>query len=186
MVRWLLLGPALFLGLAAAIILFIGLNDTARQSDVAIVLGSKVNPDGSLSPRLQARLDRALALHRQKRVATIIVSGGFGNEGYDEALVMKDYLVQNGIPHDAIIADQHGDNTEATARHSAAIMAQRGWQSAVVVTQYFHVARSAWALRRAGVSQVTTAHPAYFEWRDVYSLLRELVACIAYLTPRAN
>ncbi len=183
---WLLLSVSLVFCLEAALILFIGLHDTARRSDVAIVLGSKVHPDGSLSPRLQARLDRALALHRQNLVSTIIVSGGFGKEGYDEALVMQRYLLQRGVQSAAVIADQHGDNTEATARNSAAIMAQKGWQSAIVVTQYFHVARSAWALRRAGVSQVTTAHPDFFEPRDIYSLLRELVACIAYLTPRAD
>lgn len=182
LLRWLVLSAALFLSLEISLILAIGLSETARPSDVAIILGSKVNPDGSLSPRLQARLDRALALYRQGTAANLIVSGGFGKEGHDEALVMRQYLVRQGVAEGAIIADQHGDNTQATARNSAAIMQQRGWKSAIVVTQYFHIARSAWTLRRTGVGQVSTAHPDFFEARDLYSLLREAAACLAMLT----
>jgi len=38
------------------------------------------------------------------------------------------------------------------AKNSAAIMQQRGLTSAVVVTQYFHITRARYALRRAGVA----------------------------------
>lgn len=172
---------AAWLALEIFAITAIGLADTARPSDVAIILGSKVNPDGSLSPRLQARLDRALALYQQKLVANLIVSGGFGKEGHDEALVMKQYLLRQGIPETALIADQHGDNTEATAQNSAALMQQHGWKSAIIVTQFFHIARSVWALRRVGIENVTSAHANYFEPRDIYATLREAVACLAYL-----
>lgn len=175
------IATAAWLALEIFAITAIGLADTARPSDVAIVLGSKVNPDGSLSPRLQARLDRALALYQQKLVANLIVSGGFGKEGHDEALVMRQYLIRQGVPEATIVADQHGDNTEATALNSTAIMQQHGWKSAIVVSQYFHIARSAWALHRAGIGNVTTAHANYFEPRDIYATLREAVACLAYL-----
>lgn len=181
MLSRLVFGAAFFLFFEIAAILAVGLTDTARPSDVAIVLGSKVNPDGTLSPRLQARLDSALLLYRQKFAPFIIVSGGFGQEGHDEALVMQDYLRRNGVPETAIIADQHGDNTEATAHNGAALMQQRGWKSAIVVTQYFHIARSAWALRNAGVASVTTAHARYHEVRDLYATAREAVACVPYV-----
>ncbi|MBP7252654.1 MAG: YdcF family protein [Alphaproteobacteria bacterium] len=181
LLQLLVIATAAWLTLEICVITAIGLADTARTSDVAIVLGSKVNPDGSLSPRLQARLDRALALYQQKLVAHLIVSGGYGKEGHDEALVMKQYLLRQGIPEMALIADQHGDNTEATALNSMAIMQQHGWKSAIVVTQYFHIARSVWALRRVGIENVTSAHANYFETRDIYATLREAVACIAYL-----
>ncbi len=175
------LGLALIFGVEIAVVLSIGFFDTARPSDVAIVLGSKVNPDGSLSPRLQARLDRALKLYRDKQVPNLIVSGGFGKEGHDEALVMKQYLIRQGVPEAALIADQHGNNTEATAQNSATIMQRQDWKSAIVVTQHFHIARSAWALRRAGIGSVTTAHANYFELRNIYATLREAIALLAYL-----
>lgn len=39
-----------------------GLSDTGSRADIAVVLGNKVNEDGSLSDRLRARLDKAVEL----------------------------------------------------------------------------------------------------------------------------
>lgn len=65
-----------------------GLRDNARASDVGVVLGSKVMPDGTPSDRLRARLDKAADLYRQGMFGHIIVSGGTGVEGFSEAQVM--------------------------------------------------------------------------------------------------
>ncbi len=158
-----------------------GLSDDARRSDVGIVLGSKVELDGRPSARLAARLDKAVELYRAGLFPSVIVSGGLGKEGYDEAATMRDYLVARGVPAAAVIVDAAGVNTEATARNSAALMRQRGMTSALVVTQYFHVTRSKMALRDNGVATVYSAHPRYVEWRDVYSTLREAVAVPVYI-----
>lgn len=65
-----------------------GLRDDVQVSDVGIVLGSKVMPDGTPSARLQARLDKAAELYRQGMFKHVIVSGGSGVEGFSEAKVM--------------------------------------------------------------------------------------------------
>jgi uncharacterized SAM-binding protein YcdF (DUF218 family) len=80
--------------------------------------------------------------------------------------------------------DSQGNNTAATACNSAAIMRKHGWQSAIIVTQYFHIARCWLELRRAGIHQLGSAHPAFFEIRDIYSIPRETVACIVLLLNR--
>jgi len=157
-----------------------GLRDDVRASDVGIVLGSRVLPDGTPSPRLRARLDKAADLYRQGKFGWVIVSGGTGKEGYSEAKVMAAYLTARHVPRAAILLDEHGDTTEATARNGAAIMQARGFRSALVVTQFFHITRSRYALRRAGVGTIHTAHADYFDARDVYSTARELVALPAY------
>ncbi|MCD5973637.1 hypothetical protein [Pseudomonas quasicaspiana] len=41
-----------------------GLRDEVQVSDVGVVLGSKVIPDGTPSARLRARLDKAPELYR--------------------------------------------------------------------------------------------------------------------------
>lgn len=173
----------IFAALTSAIVAF-GLQDRLPASDAAIVLGSKVLPDGIPSSRLKARLDMAIALHQQGLVHTIIVSGGLGREGFDEAAVMQHYLIAAGIAQNDIIMDSQGNNTAATARNSAAIMRKHGWQSAIIVTQYFHIARCWLELRRAGIHQLGSAHPAFFEIRDIYSIPRETVACIVLLLNR--
>ncbi len=162
-------------------IVFDGMNDDIRHSDVAVVLGSKVMPDGTPSARLQARLDRAAELYQQGVFGRIIVSGGTGSEGFSEAVVMADYLAgRRQVPRESIILDEHGDTTQDTARNSAAIMKKLGLTSALVVTQYFHITRSRYALQRAGIPAVYNAHARYFELRDLYSTVRELGALPAY------
>src|SRR5215470_732450 len=162
-------------------ILLDGLTDNVTKSDVGIVLGSKVMPDGTPSARLRSRLDRADELFQLGMFKYVIVSGGTGKEGLSEARVMADYLAgQKKVPREAIILDEYGNNTHATAQNSAAIMKERGLTSAVVVTQYFHITRTRYALRRAGVAMVCTAHARYFEMRDLYSIAREALALPVY------
>lgn len=158
----------------------VGLSDHVARADLALVLGSKVAPDGTLSRRLQARLDEALRLHRQGLFGMIVVSGAVGQEGRDEAAAMKGYLVAQGVPADSVIADSAGVNTYASARNVKAILAERGLRSVLVISQYFHVPRSRLALARFGIAPLYWSHARHFEWRDLYSIPRELVGLVRY------
>lgn len=178
---WLGLGLAFFIGFGCALIVWDGLRDELHQADVAIVLGSKVELDGRPSNRLKARLDRTVELYRSHYFPSIIVSGGVGKEGFNEAAVMRDYLVKSGIPTEVILLDSKGVNTAATAANAQPLMKQHGWRCVLVVTQYFHVPRSVLALRREGTAEVYSAGARYFEWRDLYSIPRELAGYAAYL-----
>ncbi|RZJ29064.1 MAG: YdcF family protein [Brevundimonas sp.] len=158
-----------------------GLTDEVRRSDVAVVLGSKVNPDGTPSPRLAARLGRALDLYRGGWTRRIIVSGGTGVEGVPEGTAMKRWLVARGVPDHAIIVDDQGVDTRATARNAAVLMRTHDLHSAIVVSQYFHIPRTKLAFAQEGLPGVGSAHPDYFEPRDLYSLAREIPGYASYL-----
>ncbi|HEX7956024.1 MAG TPA: YdcF family protein, partial [Pyrinomonadaceae bacterium] len=133
------------------------------------------------SARLRARLDQTVALYRRGLFPEVIVSGGVGVEGFDEAEVMKRYLVENGVPEGSVHVDGGGTTTHLTARNASRMMRENGWRSALVVSQYFHVPRMRLALKRSGVAPVFSAHARYFERRDVYSIAREVVGYAAYL-----
>jgi vancomycin permeability regulator SanA len=167
--------------LAATWIVADGLRDDIQAADVAIVPGNTVEKDGRPSARLRARLDQTVALYRQGLFPDVIVSGGVGREGFDEAEVMKRYLAENGVPEGRIHVDSGGATTHLTARNAARMMKENGWQRAMVVSQYFHVPRTRLALKRSGVTPVFSAHARYFELRDVYSIAREVVGYGAYL-----
>ena len=158
-----------------------GLSAKPSAADVAIVFGNKVNPDGRPSARLAARLGTARRLYEQRLVGHVIVSGGFGKEGFDEAAVMKRYLAAAGVPDTAILVDSQGLNTTRTARNAGMLMRERGWATADLVTQYFHVARARWACRREGIRVVGAQAPRFFEPRDLYSLAREVIALPVYV-----
>lgn len=159
-----------------------GCSDEDAPADLAVVLGNHVAADGTVSGRLVRRLDRALELYQQGKVPTIIVSGGRDPGSPFEAEAMKRYLVDRGVPADAVVEDRGGENTYLTARFTAEYMQQHGLRSVIAVSQYYHISRSKLALRRFGVAEVRGAHAVMvIEPREPWSLLRELVGYYTYL-----
>lgn len=143
---------------------------------MAVVLGNKVNKDGSLSERLSKRLDCAYNLFTNKRVKKIIVSGGLGKEGFYEGTKMKEYLVQKNIPDSCIIVDNDGNNTLATVKNSLALRDSLKFETLIVVSQYFHITRTKKLFRKNNFQNVSGVAPEYFELRDLYSVPREFFA----------
>lgn len=163
----------LFILLCAGLAVY-GLCDTGSATEIAVVLGT-----GGRSPRLAARLDRAVELYRTGQCKTIIVSGTSSGR-YNEAAVMAVHLHRAGIPASAIVQDSGGYNTWETARFVSAYMKKRDISSVTVVSQYYHIARSVFALRAFGVKNAATASPRFFQRRDLRSLTREGVAFLWY------
>lgn len=158
-----------------------GLTDDTNAVDVAIVFGNEVTPAGQPSDRLKARLDKAVEVFHNKQAKTFIVSGGIGKEGVDEAKVMAKYLAEHKIPQENIIIDSNGIDTESTARNSAKIMRQNNYYSALLISQFYHISRAKLAFQKAGVTELYSVHPNYFELRDFYSTFREFFAYYSYL-----
>lgn len=153
-----------------------GLSDNGAQADVAVILGSKVNKDGTLSERLEKRLETGVELYQNHRIKRIIVSGGLGKEGFYEGSKMKEYLIGKNIPDSVIIVDNKGDNTRLTVENTLEIQKKYNFKSLIVVSQYFHVTRTKKLFSNKGFENVSSASPRYFEWRDFYSILREFPA----------
>jgi vancomycin permeability regulator SanA len=177
----LLLAPALAFAAAALAIAAAGLHDTPVAAGAIVVLGNTVLPSGQPSPRLQARLDCALDAYRRRLAPWVIVSGGVGKEGFDEAAVMAAYLERHGVPHRALLQDNAGNDTAASAANVARLAAQHHIASVLLASQYFHLPRARLAFRRAGMRVAGTIHARYAEPRDLYSLAREVVGYAAYL-----
>ena len=151
-------------------------------ADVAVVLGCKANPDGTPSGALRRRLERALAVYQAGLAPVLIVSGdGHAKEGVDETAVMKAWLVERGVPAEAIVADGSGVNTRATARFVAAWLVEHDGRSVIAVSQYFHLPRTRLALRQAGVTDVSSAAADRPNWRDWRNIAREVGAYGKYL-----
>ncbi|MEW6733539.1 MAG: YdcF family protein [Acidobacteriota bacterium] len=158
-----------------------GLSDQIRKADVAVVFGNTVEKNGQPSERLRGRLDKALEIYRSGFVTKIIVSGGRGEEGFEEAEVMRDYLVINNVLVQDIIVDNGGLNTFLTAKNSRAIMLRENMHSVMVISQFFHISRAKLAFAKFGVQDISSAHADYFELRDIYSIVREFFGFYAYL-----
>jgi vancomycin permeability regulator SanA len=153
-----------------------GLHNSQQRADIAVILGNKVNEDGTLSERLTQRLACGLALYRSGRVGRLLVSGGLGKEGFYEGDKMREYLRAHGVPDTAIIVDNAGNTTQQTVRNTARLQPVLHFRSVLVVSQFYHLSRTKMLFRQAGFTEVSGASPIYFELRDGYSLLREFAA----------
>lgn len=171
---------AAFLLHAAGIVLA-GLADEPAPADVAVVLGTTVWPDGTLSERLEARVSAALALYDDGLVRRVLVSGATGVEGVNEAEAMAAWLVARGVPRRHVLVDPEGWNTWQTARHTRAILDREGLSTVVAVTSYYHLPRTELALTRVGVDVVGSRRaPLVWEPRELWSIAREVPAMYAY------
>jgi vancomycin permeability regulator SanA len=157
-------------------ITFDGLKDDNKNADIAVILGNKVKEDGTLSERLDARMKCGLQLYKNKRVNKILVSGGFGKEGFFEGTEMKNYLLKNKVLDSCIIVDNKGFNTLATVENTLNLKDSLKFKSVIVVSQFFHVSRTKKLFRDRNFENVSSASPNYFEIRDIYSLFREFFA----------
>ena len=177
--RLVVLGLLVFMTTIMAIGL-IGLHDRLGKADMAVVPGAFIECNGQPSAGLHARLEKAAELYRKGFFSTIIVSGGGGKQGFDEAAIMKDDLVRYGIGPQNILVDSSGNTTYLTAKNTARLMRESGMQRVFIISQFFHLPRARLAFHRFGVPIVYYAHANYFEWRDIYSLGREVIALSYY------
>lgn len=175
-------GLGLLLWLAAGLgLAFAGLaTRPAAPADLALVLGNTVGAGNRPLPSLRIRLEAALALYRRDGCRMLMVSGGVEEDGRDEAAGMKQWLVEHGVPAQAIVEDRHGDNTRASARNARAWLEAHGQRSVVVVSQYFHLPRARLAIRQEGLVDAGGDYTRRWFVRDVYSSLREVLGYLAY------
>lgn len=87
------------------------------DQDFIIILGSKINKDGSLTPLLQGRVDKAIEFGNKQYEATkkkivYVPSGGQGSdEMMTEAEAIRNYLISNGIEENQIIIENKSTST---------------------------------------------------------------------------
>lgn len=161
-------------------IVLTGLKDNLFKADLIVVLGSKVHPNGEPSLGLKVRLNRAIDIYQQKYAPLILVSGGTGKEGYNEALAMEQFLLKRGIPRSAIIKDPEGINTRATALNTHQYMKAHQLSSIIIVSQYYHIARTKLAFEQVGTPKIGSASANLFRMADLYSIVREIVGYPVY------
>jgi len=151
-----------------------------RSADFVVVLGAGLKRDGTPTPLLAKRLDRAMAVARTRRCTpgpVLVVSGGKGgDERVSEAESMSAYLTGHGGSPSAILLEARSRNTEENLRFSQSLMdAARPGARCVIVTSNFHVLRTAMLARRLGIrGHVTGAPVAFYYWPS--AMLREFAA----------
>ena len=94
------------------------------NQDFIIILGSKINKDGSLPPLLKGRVDKAIAFGNKqyevtKKKIIYVPSGGKGkDEVMTEAKAIKKYLIEKGISEKQILIEDKSISTIENMKYS--------------------------------------------------------------------
>ncbi len=125
-------------------------SDEAHAVDAIVVLGA-AQFNGVPSQVFQARLDTAYDLYSQGFAPLIVVTGGriYGDQ-YTEAESGRTYLIDRGVPADAILMENVSHNTAASFDGVKRLLKPRGVESLLIVSDGFHLYRSKMLARAAG------------------------------------
>lgn len=174
-------------GVAACVValLTFGATDYRRPADCAIVLGAAVRANGSPSLALSDRVAEGIRLYHEGHVALLVMSGGVDPvHGLSEAQVMKQLAIDAGVPAAAVLLDEAGVSTRASAVNCAQLMQQRDLEDALLVSHGYHLLRAKSAFARAGVVVFTVPATETRTMRKTpYFVLRECVAWVYYAMP---
>ena len=121
------------------------------RADAIVVLGA-AQYDGDPSPVFAGRLDHAALLYEQGRAARIVVLGaGQPGDRFTEAEAGRTYLMDKGVPEDAIIPVPEGHTTLESLEAAAPVMQDAGLGSAFLVSDPWHNARVERMARDLGI-----------------------------------
>jgi len=173
---------------AAAVLVWSG-RDEAQPAQVIVVLGA-AQYAGKPSPVLRARLDHALDLWDRHLASLLILTGGTGaGDTTSEAAVGRNYARKHGVPDSAILVENEGRTTSESMRAVAGMLEVRGLQTALLVSDPFHMLRLRILARRFGFTpytsptQTSPISPNREErWKYIFS--ESLKAPLAFLFER--
>jgi len=148
----------------------LGRRDDARPADAIVVLGARVNADGTPGSDLTSRTYHAVDLWQAGLAPNVICTGGFRDEPLSAAAVCKRFAVQLGVPVAHVFLADGTSDTVGDARAAAAVMAERGWRTAILVSHPLHLYRARWLFHQAGVDAVTS--PTTTDTSRLHPLLR--------------
>jgi Uncharacterized conserved protein len=113
-----------------------------RTYDAILLLGLKLEENGSPRPELLMRIRKAAECWEKKKAPLIIACGGqIPGTPVSEAQVMKEELVKAGIPKDAVVSENRSMITVENFLNARALL-NKSRPRVLIVTSDYHMPRS--------------------------------------------
>lgn len=124
-------------------------HSVAYDKDYVIILGCGMREDGTPTPLLAGRIDRAMQFAKEQKENTgkkviFVPSGAKGpDEIISEAECMKNYLAAKGIREEDILMESNSTNTYENLKFSKSLIEQRDSEAKIAFsTNTFHIFRA--------------------------------------------
>lgn len=129
--------------------------------------------DGRPSDALRRRLEVALELYEAGRVKQILITGMGGDPYYDEVRTMAAWLLERGVPREALLEDDRGIRTLDSMVRAARVF---GLSDVCVCTQGYHLPRALFLAHKAGLQPVGMDADRGEARHSAYDSAREFLA----------
>ncbi len=151
--------------------------NTAPSDRVAIVFGAGLTRDGQPTAILRDRVQTAAQLYFSGKVEKLLMSGDNRFTYYNEPGAMRQYALSLGVPDDAIVLDYAGRRTYDTCYRAKTIF---GLESAILVTQQFHLPRALFLCNALGLKAVGVQANNLHYWPPLMMIwnIREQLATV--------
>ncbi|MBQ6465465.1 MAG: YdcF family protein [Oscillospiraceae bacterium] len=154
------------------------------DKDFLIILGCGIRRDGTPSPLLRGRIDRALRFAEKQKAQTgkdliFVTSGGQGpDEPISESASMKRYLLEQGVPEERILEEDRSSSTFENMKFSKAKIREVNPQGKIAFsTTNYHVFRGGLYARRVKMRAVGMgAKTRWYFWPN--AAVREFVGLL--------
>lgn len=176
----LIIGLGLILGISFAVqgstyrqILSVDTPYEGESADFILVLGCEVYSDGTPSPMLRDRLDRAVGLYEDGAAPKLLMSGDHQTDSYNEVDAMKAYAVEHGVPEEDILTDGSGLSTFDSLYRAKYVY---DGTDILIVTQKYHLYRALYIANRLGMDATGAACDYEVYSGQIMRDLREILA----------
>ena len=128
-----------------------------NKKTVVVLLGNRLNDDGSISEIQKERLQLALEIEKEINPDYFILSGGLANPaaGRTEAEAMYENLVLMGMNPDKLIKENDSLSTVQNAKYSVPIAKQLGAEVIIICTSAYHLGNPGYKAMETFIGELT-------------------------------
>lgn len=132
-------------------------NQELKSADVVIVLGAAAYYTKP-SPVFQARIDHGIKLLEENKAKRIIFTGGSPDVDYPaESTIARLYAEEQGVGEGWIMMEMQSRNTYENMKNAVELMRQKDLESAIIVSDPYHLARAKIYAFELGLYDVQTS-----------------------------
>lgn len=124
------------------------LND---KYDCILILGAGVRADGTPSSMLEDRLITGLSCYESGISKLVFISGDSDTASYTETVVMRNYLLKNGLSESDMLEDGWGLSTYESLWRAKNVY---GFRKVLIITQKYHLHRALYIADSLGIKAV--------------------------------
>ena len=149
-----------------------GDSELLTDIDYIVVIGAGIRR-GKPSPMLEDRLKTGISLYNNDISNKILITGDHMNDDYDEVTVMKNYLLEHGIPEEDIITDNYGIST-----YDSIYRVKNVYKSnkVVIVSQRYHLYRALFLSDNLDLESYGVEANLRYYYGQWYREIREILA----------